>query len=86
MTVQHLHSVKYPCDYRTDNCNPICPGIKGSVAELKLFFRLQLNSDIQKVYAPVPTCTLWVPVFTAFKLKSRLFMTFREKYRLNSLF
>jgi hypothetical protein len=29
---------------------------------------------------------LWVPVFTAFKWKSRFFMTFRKEYRLNSLF
>ncbi len=29
VTAQHLHRVKYPCDYVTDNYNPICPGIKG---------------------------------------------------------
>jgi hypothetical protein len=24
--------VKYPCDYGTDNCNPICPGINGETS------------------------------------------------------
>jgi hypothetical protein len=24
--------LKYPCDYGTDNCNPICPGINGETS------------------------------------------------------
>ncbi len=36
--------------------------------------------------APAPTWALWVPVFTAFKWKSRFFMTFWKEYRLNSIF
>ncbi len=48
------------------------------------------GSDFQKVSAPAPetapTWALRVPVSTAFKWKSRFFMTFRKAYRLNSLF
>jgi hypothetical protein len=35
VTVQYLHRVKYLCDYRTDNCNPICPGIKGVTSDVQ---------------------------------------------------
>ncbi len=24
--------LKYPCDYGTDNCNPVCPGINGETS------------------------------------------------------
>ncbi len=34
MTIQHLHRVKYLCDYETDNCNPICLGIKGVTSDV----------------------------------------------------
>jgi hypothetical protein len=35
MTVQYLNRVKYLCDYGTDNCNPICPGIKGVTSDVQ---------------------------------------------------
>ncbi len=44
--------------------------------------------DFQKVSTPAPalapTWALWVPVFTAFRWKSKFFMTFRKEYWLNS--
>jgi hypothetical protein len=38
-----LHGVKYPCDYGTDNCNPICLGIKGVASDVltRAFLLLQ---------------------------------------------
>ncbi len=36
VTVQHLHRVKYLCDYGTDNCNPVCPGIKGVTLDVQM--------------------------------------------------
>jgi|LakMenE01Jun11ns_1017448.scaffolds.fasta_scaffold9500105_1 hypothetical protein len=61
----------------------------GRVAEPKLFFSAPAP-DFQIVSAPAPapapTWALRVPVFTAFKWKSRLFMTFWKEYRLNSIF
>ncbi len=49
-------------------------------------FGSSFGSDFQKVSAPAqaPTKALWVPVFTAFKWKSRFFMTFRKEYQLKS--
>ncbi len=35
VTVQHLHKIKYPCDYGVDNYNPICPGIKGVTSDVQ---------------------------------------------------
>ncbi len=34
MTVQHLHRVEYPCDYGTNNYNPLCPGIKSVTSDV----------------------------------------------------
>ncbi len=47
MTVQYLHRVKYPCDYETDNYNPICPGIKGVTSDvlMRAFLLLQQNQS-----------------------------------------
>jgi hypothetical protein len=46
--------------------------------------------DFQKVsapaLAPAPTKALWVSVFTAFKSKSKFFLTFWKEYLLNLLF
>ncbi len=47
-------------------------------------FRLQLQ--LSKSFRSAPTLALWVPVFTAFKWKSRFFTIFSKEYRLNSLF
>jgi hypothetical protein len=35
LTFQYLQRVKYLCDYRTDNCNPVCPGIKGVTSDVQ---------------------------------------------------
>jgi hypothetical protein len=43
VTAQHLHRVKYPCDYGTDNYNLFCPGIKGVTSDVltRAFLLLQ---------------------------------------------
>jgi hypothetical protein len=33
VTILVLHRLKYPCDYRTNNCNPIRPGSKGKTIQ-----------------------------------------------------
>ncbi len=30
---QYCTGLKYLCDYRTNNCNPICPGIKSETIQ-----------------------------------------------------
>jgi hypothetical protein len=32
--------VKYLCDYRTDNCNPICPGVSYEASDVMLLVSL----------------------------------------------
>ncbi len=50
MTVQHLHRVKYLCDYGTDHYNPICLGIKGVTSDVltRAFLLLQQAEQIIK--------------------------------------
>ncbi len=64
MTIQQLHRVKYLCDYGTDNCNPICPGIKGVTSDVltrtlsllqqdeKFMKSLTLNTPVQVSLIP----------------------------------
>ncbi len=52
-----------------------------SVAKPKLF----VSAPIFKKF-PAPIAALWVPVFTAYKWKSRFFMIFTKEYWLDSLF
>jgi hypothetical protein len=35
VTIQYLQSVKYLCEYGTDNCNHVCPGIKGVTSDVQ---------------------------------------------------
>jgi hypothetical protein len=50
VTVQHLHRVKYLCDYGTDHYNPICLGIKGVTSDVltRAFLLLQQAEQIIK--------------------------------------